>query len=99
MLTKKERPKTMKWLKRKIRKWLIEVNIESDYPVKAVYEENVIEEPILNFRIFSANNGKVLEFSSYDRVSDRRNRSLYIISKDEDIGEKVSKCLSLELLK
>jgi len=56
-------------------------------------------DPVLTFRIYSANNGQILEFRRYDRKTDRNDNSTYIIEKDRDIGEYVSKCLSLEMLK
>ncbi len=63
------------------------------------YDNRPDEEPILTFRIYSANNGQILEFRRYDRKTDRSNNSTYIIEKDKDIGEYVGKVLSLELLK
>lgn len=94
----------MKWLKNKIIKWVREDwNDESkkySQVVGLARDDNRPEkDPILNFRIYSAENGKILEFNRYDRLKDRNQVSVYIISKDEDISEKVSKCVSLELLK
>jgi hypothetical protein len=91
----------MKWLKRKLRNWISEPDYEtgSNKVVSARESDHVEADPIINFRIYSAQNGKILEFSKYDRVKDRSDRSVYIIGKDEDIAEKVAKCLSLELLR
>ena len=61
--------------------------------------DHVEADPIISFRIYSAQNGKILEFTKYDRVKDRSDRSVYIVNKDDDIAEKVSKCLTLELLR
>lgn len=94
----------MRWLKRKLRDWVWEAN-EYDSGKKATLVssrdvESVPEnEPVLTFRIYSATNGKILEFRRYDRKTDRSDNSTYIIEKDRDIGEYVTKCLSLELLK
>jgi hypothetical protein len=91
----------MRWLKRKLRDWINEPDYEGGKKgIVAVRESDHVEaDPIINFRIYSAQNGKILEFSKYDRVKDRSDRSVYIIGKDEDIAEKVGKCLSLELLR
>ena len=91
----------MRWLKRKVKDWLF---TDDNYgAVKAVSmhetSSSVDSEPVLNFRIYSANNGRILEFNKYDRMKDRTDRSLYIIDKEQDIGEYVGKVLSLELLK
>jgi hypothetical protein len=91
----------MKWLKRKLQNWLYDVGDQSGIrKVTNVLNSDYVEvDPIISFRIYSAQNGKIIEFSKYDRVKDRTDRTLYIIGKDEDIAEKVGKCLSLELLR
>lgn len=90
----------MSWLKRKLRNWLNDHNqvvglSARDFPA----ERSVEDDPVLSFRIYNAQNGKILEFSRYDRKSDRQDRSVYIIEKDKDVTEYVGKCLSLELLR
>ena len=94
----------MKWLKNKVIKWVREdwdnVNKESSVGLVARSDDHrPDEEPILTFRIYSAVNGQILEFRRWDRKNDRNNNSTYLIPKDEDIGEYVNKCLSLEMLK
>lgn len=91
----------MSWLRQKFKRWFYAD--ENFGAVKAVslseHSNSPDGEPILNFRIYAANNGRILEFNKYDRVKDRTERSLYIIDKEKDIGEYVGKVLSLELLK
>lgn len=94
----------MKWFKRKLRNWVQEIDNEpcadKSIGLVSIRDTNSPDtDPVLNFRIYSAENGKILEFNSYDRVKDRHRVNMYIINKDDDISEKVSKCLSLELLK
>jgi hypothetical protein len=94
----------MRWIKKKLRNWLNEPDYDDGEtgvgrPINIKNTDNVDSDPVISFRIFSAQNGKILEFSKYDRVKDRSDRSVYIISKDEDVSEKVAKCLSLELLR
>lgn len=94
----------MKWFKRKLRNWVQEIDneacVDSSIGIVSAKDNNRPDtDPILNFRIYSAENGKILEFNSYDRVKDRNRVNMYIINKDDDVSEKVSKCLSLELLK
>jgi hypothetical protein len=90
----------MKFLKRKLRNWLNDhdkvIGLSArDFPD----ERSVQDDPALSFRIYNAQNGKILEFSRYDRKTDRQERSVYIIEKDKDVTEYVGKCLSLELLR
>ncbi len=94
----------MKWLKRKLRKWVREA--EEDYSgekgmsVSSIDSTNSPDtDPVLTFRIYSAVNGQILEFRRYDRKSDRNDNSTYLIPKDESVGEYVNKCLSMEMLK
>lgn len=96
----------MKWLKRKVIKWVKEdwespkemdngissrsKGHSADHPDKA---------PALSFRIYSAQNGDVLEFSKFDDHTCRTDVTIYIVSKETDLGTFISKCVSLELLK
>jgi len=94
----------MNFLKKLVIKWVRE-DWDSERAVKgipspvSVDHSRIEDDPVLNFRIYDAQNGKILEFSKYDRKNDRCNRSIYIIEKDKDITEYVGKCLSLELLR
>ena len=94
----------MKWLKKKMRKWVNEareydeecsVGVRSRDFDAAPYEED----PILNFRVFSAVGGQVVEFRRYDRKTDRSESTTYIIHKDDDFGDKIAKVATLEMLK
>ena len=60
---------------------------------------NVDSEPTLQFKVYSAVGGKIVEFSRYDPKSDRTDRQIYIIGKDEDFGEKIAKISTLEALR
>jgi hypothetical protein len=60
----------MKWLKRKLRNWVDDAREE---PYLVLHKSSDVEaqmcdaEPILNFRVFSAVGGQVVEFRRYDR--------------------------------
>jgi len=60
---------------------------------------NVDSEPTLQFKVYSAVGGKIVEFSRYDPKSDRTDRQIYIIGKEEDFGEKIAKISTLEALR
>ena len=95
----------MKWLKKKLRKWVLDANEYTTEKSKGIGASRDVEasmcdaEPILNFRVFSAVGGQVVEFRRYDRVKDHSDTTTYIIQKDDDFGEKISKIANLELLK
>ena len=92
----------MKWLKRKLRDWVRDANEEMalDRSNKIVREVEISEaDPILNFRVFGAVGGSVVEFRRYDRKTDRSDTTTYIIHKEDDFGEKISKIANLEMIK
>jgi hypothetical protein len=60
---------------------------------------DVNSDPTLQFKIYNAVGGKVVEFSRYDRKMDRHHHDIYIIPKDEDFGTKIAKIAMLESLK
>ena len=100
----------MNWFKRMVVKWVREdwdnTRQEQDcYPTPKLSAMNTIStrdvnsDPTLQFKIYNAIGGKVVEFSRYDRKSDRHNHDIYIIGKEEDFGEKIAKIAMLESLK
>jgi len=96
----------MKWLKRKLRDWINNPDkVEYHQMSNKLVASREVEagmcdtDPILNFRVFSAVGGQVVEFRRYDRKTDRNDTSTYIITKDQDFGEKISKIANLEMLK
>ena len=95
----------MKWLKQKLRNWVREANeIEYKSSPSCISSRDVEAsmcdaDPILNFRVFSAVGGQVVEFRRYDRKTDRSDTTTYIITKDQDFGEKIAKISNLEMLK
>jgi hypothetical protein len=96
----------MNWLKRKIRRWLdseqdicIREDVVYSNKLGSVSTRSMDSEPTLNFKVFSAVGGKIVEFSRYDPKTDRHERQMYIIGRDEDFGEKIAKISTLEVLR
>lgn len=105
----------MNWFKRMVIKWVRDdwdqVRLQPDdcYPSTKLSRGNAIStisgranvdsEPTLQFKVYSAVGGKIVEFSRYDPKSDRADRQIYIIGKDEDFGEKIAKISTLEVLR
>ena len=91
----------MNWLKRRLRRWL---DNDIDTSIKLASNSisagrDVGSDPTLQFKIYNAIGGKVVEFSRYDRQKDRHLHDIYIIGKDEDFGAKIAKIAMLETLK
>jgi len=95
----------MNWLKRRIRQWLDnDEAIQLDTNIKLASNSisagrDVNSDPTLQFKIYNAIGGKVVEFSRYDRQKDRHLHDIYIIGKEEDFGAKIAKIAMLETLK
>jgi len=91
----------MNWLKRRLRRWL---DNDIDTSIKLASNSisagrDVGSDPTLQFKIYSAIGGKVVEFSRYDRQKDRNEHDLYIIRNDEDFGERIAKIAMFEGMK
>jgi hypothetical protein len=105
----------MNWFKRMIGRWAYEYRDTPEeaqqdcYPSPKMGRGNTIStisgrasvdsEPTLQFKVYSAVGGKIVEFSRYDPRTDRQDRQIYIIGKDEDFGEKISKISTLEVMR
>jgi hypothetical protein len=98
----------MNFFKRMIVRWVREdwdkASREQDcyatvLPKNMISGRDVNSDPTLQFKIYNAIGGKVVEFSRYDRKADRHHHDIYIIGKDEDFGTKIAKIAMLEVLK
>ncbi len=98
----------MNWLKRKLRRWLendsSNMAIEGGLVKSAMIEE--YHEGIINFNLSPAIGGRILRVTrdaqiKHSSIGSSRDRetSVYVIPSGEDVGERVTKILNLELLK
>lgn len=90
------------WIKRKVITWVRDDwnQASKSSGVVAVRETDRPEQlPVLNFRIYNAVNGQLLEFNRYDRKNDQHTSTLYLIEKDKELADYVAKCINMELLK
>lgn len=96
----------MNWFKKMVVGWVHEdwnksSNMTSSgLQLKALEELSCVEsDPVLNFKVYSAVGGKVVEFRRYDRQRDSSNSTTYIITNDQDFGERIAKIATIENLK
>ena len=52
----------------------------------------------MNFTVFSATGGKVIQLTNYDPRTDRTNSALYIITDSENLGEELAHIITRESL-
>lgn len=86
-----------RWLNRKLRNTRSEV-IETDKS-PSVIGRSTIDTNGMNFTVYRANGGHVIETKTYDRHKDRNNMGLHIITDDKDLGEEIGRIITFENLR
>ena len=95
------------WFKQKVISWVREdwnkARPEQDVLVSnsigTVSKSRRLDQHGMNFTIYSANGGYVMEYSMYDRKTDERNNALHIITSDQDLGQGIAHIITLEMLR
>lgn len=73
---------------------------EEIYDMSAVRQTPSIDNDRgINFKVFKASGGTIIETSFYDRQKDRHQNSLHVITDDKDIGKELGKIITMETLK
>ena len=91
-----------KWLRKTLIKFLNnndENMIGVERPSMLSKDSDLTSQPALYFKVFDAVGGKVVEFRRYDSRYDRSDSTTYIITNDQDFGERIAKIATLENLK
>ena len=60
--------------------------------------DDLASEPI-QFKMYKAAGGWAIEFRQYDNRNDRMDTSLYVVNSEEELGNHISKIITLEALK
>lgn len=96
----------MKWLKRKLRKWVDDAREEPDVFQNKVARGSLVScddvetfgEP-MRFTLTKANGGFIISTRRYDNRTDRSTGDNYIITDEADLGDAISKIVTMEALK
>ena len=56
-------------------------------------------ERALQFTVYVANGGRVVETRRYDKKTDRNTNGLYVINNDADFGKEIDKIITMESLR
>lgn len=65
----------------------------------AIPQVRSIETHGMNFSVHRANGGYIIQYSQYDRKTDRSDTKLHIVTDDKDLGEELGKIISFESLR
>lgn len=88
----------MNWLRRAIRNWL-----QQEEPVQlretVVSSRDTPRQDGLNFCLYQAVGGHVLETRIYNNKTDRHEGTLYMIYEDQDFAKQVAQAIMLEQMK
>lgn len=57
------------------------------------------QERAINFTVYVANGGRVVETRRYDRKTDRSSNGLYVITSEQDFGKEIDKIITMEALR
>ena len=96
----------MKWLKKMVINWVREdwdnvkepmANLASTGRVMPTPRE--INSNGMNFTVYRANGGHIIEHRIYDKRTDRTTNGLHIITDDKDLGEEIGKIITYEQLR
>jgi hypothetical protein len=60
--------------------------------------DDIATEPI-QFKMYKASGGWAIEFRQYDRKYDKVDTSLYVVNDEMELGNSVSKIITMEALK
>jgi aspartate/tyrosine/aromatic aminotransferase len=61
-------------------------------------DDSISSDP-MHINIFSASGGHVVEYKYWDNKQEKFDRSLHIINTGEDMGERLSQIITMELLR
>lgn len=85
-------------MKQRIRSWLMD-DADEAVPVPTMLEEVGFAIDGIRLQVYKASGGFVVETRNYDRVKDRHNTSMHIVTDEEDLGERLGKIVMMEALR
>lgn len=87
-----------RWLARKLQRALENKNSVAMEAAPSIHSRTM-ESTGMNFTVYRANGGHIIEHRVYDRKTDRNNSSLHIITDDKDLGEEIGKIITFESIR
>lgn len=98
----------MNWFKKLVIKWVRE-DWEQSGKVKNYAGESIavsdsssgemMGDPVLHFKVYPAVGGRIVEFRRVDRKHGNHETTAYVITEDQNFGERIAKISTIENLK
>lgn len=85
-------------LRQKIRNWLFqdqENEVELALPVGRDSDDPQLHGDPIRLNVYVANGGTIIETRVYDHKLDHHRNTLYVVNQDNDLGEELSKIITL----
>jgi hypothetical protein len=85
--------------KQRLRNWLL--NDENEFAHSIAIDDCAPNFQSQGFRlnIYGASGGTIIETTKYDRKSDENRHSLHVVTEDKDLGDELSKIITMEQLR
>jgi hypothetical protein len=97
--TVEEKPMKLTF-KQKLRKWLMDDSDEYGNNIISVDSEGPnIQSQGFRLNVYSASGGTIVETTKYDRQKDEHRHSLHVVTDDKELGEELSKIITMESLR
>ena len=94
-----ERPMKLTF-KQRIRNWLMNDDEEYSNQLISVDSEGPnIQSQGFRLNVYTASGGTIVETTKYDRQKDDHRHSLHVVTDDKDLGEELSKIITMESLR
>lgn len=89
----------MNWLKRRLQRWAMNDSIvEKESTISAGVRRSP-RATGMNFTLYRANGGYILEYHQYNHKTDESDHKLHIIRDDQDLGTELAHIISFEALR
>lgn len=91
-------------IKKMLARWVREANNYDECLVaECVPSPNKSVRPVrsqgMDFSLYPANGGYIVEYHSYDRKRDETSHTLHVITEDQDLGQRVGEIVTIEMLR
>jgi len=89
----------MNWLRQAVRNWLSQDRPVSVMKETVVSSRDSLNQQGMNFCLYRAVGGHILESRTYNHKTDRHEGTLYMIHDHEDFAKQVAQAIMLEQMK
>ena len=95
----------MRFMKRMLARWVREANnydecVVAEVPMSSkITSGRSLRSNGLDFSMYPANGGYIVEYHSYDRKRDETTHALHVITEEQDLGQRVGEIVTIEMLR